>query len=448
MKLFTLACFAVSAVSSFAAPLGIVENPNDLVSIQYQDLSDINVLADLGFRLERRPSNGVAVLRASSEEQNVLRKHFEVSNFVEEARGPPSGYRSHDELSDYLHDLVKGHEDIAKIYSIGESVRGRDLWVVEISDNVGQQELGEPAFAYIGNMHGDEIVGRELLTRFASMLLDGYSNDHRIKRMINDVRIYIIPTMNPDGFEAGSRYNAKLVDLNRNFPDRISDPVDSSDGRQVETQAVMAFLRDTRPAMGANMHGGAVCVNYPYDSNESGRSEYTASPDDDWYVWASLEYSRHNEPMYNSRSFKDGITNGADWYPLYGGLQDWSYTYLGMPHVTVEVSNSKSPPYSSVDQLWEENRESLMAYLEVVYTGVSGIVRNEEGDAIPDAVVRLAGIDKDTPVHADDGEFYRVAKAGTYTVEASAPGYKTVSKSVMFDESEVVWMPFTLERTE
>jgi hypothetical protein len=59
-------------------------------------------------------------------------------------------------------------------------------------------EVGEVEFQYIANMHGDEVVGRELSLYFIYHLCDQY-HQPRIKAIVDNTDIHILPTMNPDG---------------------------------------------------------------------------------------------------------------------------------------------------------------------------------------------------------------------------------------------------------
>lgn len=114
----------------------------------------------------------------------------------------PSHYSNYEELTDLFRDLNSTYPHLARLHTIGKSVQNRDLWVLEISENVHQRSLGEPMFKYVANMHGDETVGRELMIFLAQYLLKNYGSDARVTHLVNTTDIFLMPSLNPDGYEA------------------------------------------------------------------------------------------------------------------------------------------------------------------------------------------------------------------------------------------------------
>lgn len=157
---------------------------------------------------------------------------------------------------------------LARLFSIGSSVEGRPLWVLRLTAGLGPEPgperpgpeaggaalPGRPQVKLVGNMHGDEPLARPLLLRLAQELVRGWADgDARIGRLLNTTDLYLLPSLNPDGFERaregdcggdanGGRENSRGRDLNRSFPDQfgVSDP----DLEPVpEVQALIAWMR-------------------------------------------------------------------------------------------------------------------------------------------------------------------------------------------------------------
>jgi len=102
-------------------------------------------------------------------------------------------------------------------------------------DDDDEDFLSRPRVKLVGNMHGNEPTGREILLYLARFLLEEANSrdspDPRIVALLASTDLYILPTMNPDGFHRGTegkcsggsyasgRLNEGRKDLNRDFPD-------------------------------------------------------------------------------------------------------------------------------------------------------------------------------------------------------------------------------------
>jgi len=110
-------------------------------------------------------------------------------------------YHSYEEIKSIFESLEKNFPTVARVGSIGKSTQGRDLIFLRIAANVTvPRPIGVPMFKYVGNMHGNEAIGREILIGLAEYLVQSNGKDPRITKLVKNTDIYILPSMNPDGF--------------------------------------------------------------------------------------------------------------------------------------------------------------------------------------------------------------------------------------------------------
>ena len=368
-------------------------------------------------------------------------------------RKPEFQYHHYEDLKSFMSFYHRKYPDISRLHSIGKSVEGRELLVMIISDNPDVHEPLEPEFKYIGNMHGNEVVGREMLLLLIKYLLEGYGINESVTRLVNATRIHIMPTMNPDGFEMAregdanglrGRANSNNQDLNRDFPDQF-DPSVEARARQPETQAVMTWTKSIPFVLSANLHGGSLVANYPYDNNAEHRQNANSpSPDDAVFKDLALAYSMAHKrmhlakpcPGFSRESFRKGITNGAKWYLLTGGMQDWNYVHTNDFEITLEIGCYKYPPHDQLTTFWDENKEALIAYMERVHSGVKGFVLDERGEPIPNATIEVDGI-RHNIQGTKYGDYFRLLTPNEYVISVSSPGYKIKSQKVRVPQAIV-----------
>ncbi|XP_007900933.1 carboxypeptidase M-like [Callorhinchus milii] len=349
-------------------------------------------------------------------------------------------------LDSFLCDVNQSYPSITHLYSIGKSVEGRNLWVVAIGETPKYHRVGIPEVKYIGNIHGNEAVSREMLLHLIDYLVTSYGNDTNITKLISSARIHILPSMNPDGFEASvvgkcggklGRYNKNHVDLNRNFPDAFGN---NTSPRQPETEAIMSWIRRETFVLSASLHGGAILTAYPFDNNEEGINRYSECPDDDVFKALAKVYSINHSIMHKGNfckmKFQDGVTNGAEWYIVKGSMQDYNYVWGHCYELTIELSCCKYPAAKHLPVYWKQNRAALLLLIKHVHLGLKGRVLDQKGNPISNAIVKLVGRNSIYPYETNSlGEYYRLLLPGHYTFQIEAKGFKPLNQTVEVRDS-------------
>jgi carboxypeptidase D len=309
---------------------------------------------------------------------------------------------------------------------------------------------------YIANMHGNEVVGREMMIALSVYLLKEYEqgNDTGIKYLIENTDIHIMPSMNPDGFETAEigncygvkgRWNNNKVDLNRNFPtwDDLGKPIDDLyKNKESETKAVMHWILENPFVLSINYHGGAVVANYPYDDSDAEPGQISPTPDQEVFVHLSKIYANNHEDMFKGDmcagdNFPNGITNGAGWYVLAGGMQDFNYLFSNSFEITVELSCCKYPFEHTLPTQWTRNKKSMVRYLQGVHMGVKGLVLDRNNTPVAGAKIRVEGNEKKITT-SSQGEYWRLLLPGSYMISAESPnGEHSVTHNVTVTSDDV-----------
>jgi len=342
-------------------------------------------------------------------------------------------YPTYSQYDSIMRHFAKTYPSLCRLDTIGTSNNGKLILALKISDNCTINE-NEPEAFYTSSIHGNETAGFILMLRLSDYLLANYDTSERIKKLVDNLEIWINPLANPDGaYKDGNvisspvRDNANGYDLNRNFP----DPLISGNVIQKETNDMMIFLKSHMFILSANFHSGTEVVNYPWDRWSKPHA------DDEWFYTVSRAWA-DTVHKYSRKGYMDfldnGVTNGYDWYPVYGGRQDYvTYSLYGR-EVTVELDTNYITPAGDLAGLWEYNRRSLIGYLENLFYGIHGVVLDATDDKPVKAMIFIEGHDLDNSYIFSDsltGVFTRLLVPGLYDLKFTAYGYRdTVIRNV------------------
>lgn len=289
-------------------------------------------------------------------------------------------YPAYSEYLAMMDSFSHAYPSLCKIINAGSSIKGHSILFARISSDTTKIK---PKVMYSSAIHGNELAGYVLMLRFIDYLIKNYNVTSTVTRLVDSLEIWINPLANPDGAYKGgdntvfkpSRLNADSVDLNRNYPDPVQGDHPDGYSYQPETNAMMNLMSKYHFVLSVNFHSGSEVVNYPWDSKAD------LHPDDAWFRFLSKEYADTVQKFGRSGYFTDvtssGIINGYEWYPVYGGRQDYITYFHDGREVTIEIDKTKMTPESELKNLWNYNYRSFIHYLEHAIYGIGNFKRSD-----------------------------------------------------------------------
>ncbi|XP_075414205.1 adipocyte enhancer-binding protein 1 [Tenrec ecaudatus] len=382
---------------------------------------------------------------------------------------------------------------ITRTYSLGKSSRGLKIYAMEISDNPGDHELGEPEFRYTAGIHGNEALGRELLLLLMQYLCREYRDGNpRVRSLVHDTRIHLVPSLNPDGYEVAAQMGSEFgnwalglwteegFDIFEDFPNLNSVLWAAEEKKWVpyrvpnhhlpiperylspdatvstEVRAIITWMEKNPFVLGANLNGGERLVSYPYDMARTPSQEQllaaamaAARGEDEDEVSEAQETADHAIFRWLAISFASTHLTMTE--PYRGGCQAQDYT-SGSGIVNGAKWNPRSGTINDFSYL-HTNCLELSIYLgcdkfpheselprewennkEALLTFMEQVHRGIKGvvtdeQGIPIANATISVSGINHGVKtAHGGDYWRILNPGEYRVTVHAEGYTPSSK--------------------
>jgi len=134
---------------------------------------------------------------------------------------------------------------------VGTSIENRPIECLVLSE-------GEDVIFILATIHGNEPAGTPLVYQLA-----GYLQQH--PHLLQGRKVVLLPVANPDGMAYNQRYNARGVDLNRNFS-TVNRWNNASFGytalSEPEARVIARLIRQHKPDRIVTVHQPLACIDY------------------------------------------------------------------------------------------------------------------------------------------------------------------------------------------
>ena len=371
-----------------------------------------------------------------------------VVNVVRQDTVPPF-YPDYEGLMARLDSLIALRPEIVRKVAVGRTAfRKRTIWGFEVSAGFGGLRE-KPAVLFMGTLHAREPAGAFVCLGILRDLLER-ADDPRVHNWLQGLDIWIVPVVNPDGYDyvihrarafpwwrknlrdnnGDSRFEPEVdgVDLNRNFdfdwrkggsgkhftwfyrgPAPASEP---------EVQAVQRLARKERFIFAIDFHSFGQMVMFPW-------ARELTPPDGNLLRSLAQELARRIPRLKDKKTYRIVALDGQA-----GQSANWLYARFRTMAFIVEVGSDYFPDRPTLEKLVRNQLPAVHFALDrALGASVRGHVR-EAGSGKPLAAMIQIGDDFSpivSPTVSDSvtGFFCRLVAPGEYGVTAMCDGFRT-----------------------
>jgi hypothetical protein len=119
-------------------------------------------------------------------------------------------YHTSGETEQILREYHELYPGLTELYSIGESLEGRKLWVMEVTSEITGPASEKPALYLDGGIHSGELTGSQVALYALGKLLTRYGRDPEVTNLLDTYAFYVRPKFNPDGSDLALLYDQSL----------------------------------------------------------------------------------------------------------------------------------------------------------------------------------------------------------------------------------------------
>ncbi len=178
------------------------------------------------------------IMEPGFSKQRIDYHHPELATIYPQVKISPEIPRTlkHEQLVRKLHELKKRYPEFIKLEKVGQSVEGRELYLVTLGN-------GPRSVLMWSQMHGNEPTATNALLDIFNYLLQ-YHDTPFAQEILQGITLYALPMLNPDGAERFQRRNLQGLDINR----------DARDLATPEGRTLKAVRDRIQPEFGFNLH--------------------------------------------------------------------------------------------------------------------------------------------------------------------------------------------------